>query len=334
MTRIAPQAVQHRCGRGPSAGGPLTCRGGPNQPVAEPHAGGHLGVRGSQVVAHQLQQQQQEHADQPQPRVARPACRRTRVTPRLRGGPRRGAHSRVCFLLFPELFQNCFQNSVRARARAGLGDEAPATAAARLPAHVLGRRALGAPCASSVPEGSLLMAYDALHPVGLHFCCPQEAAPHPLQDGVREPPAPCGFSSGKPGRSEGEEGTSLGLPTLSGPQCGSQGSPLYGPALGDSFPPPARELSWVLSNSSRSISCSSLYPAGPLAGTPPPRRNPTTSSDRRRPSLGHCTAWWPLPSPRPVSSPHVATRLGEGAVCLSVTWSLSTAAPAAHGSHH
>lgn len=212
MTRIAPQAVQHRCGRGPSAGGPLTCRGGPNQPVAEPHAGGHLGVRGSQVVAHQLQQQQQEHADQPQPRVARPACRRTRVTPRLRGGPRRGAHSRVCFLLFPELFQNCFQNSVRARARAGLGDEAPATAAARLPAHVLGRRALGAPCASSVPEGSLLMAYDALHPVGLHFCCPQEAAPHPLQDGVREPPAPCGFSSGKPRQIRGGGGDVTGSP--------------------------------------------------------------------------------------------------------------------------
>lgn len=163
---------------------------------------------------------------------------------------------------------------------------------------------------------------------------PRRLPPTLCRTGSGNPLLPAGSALGSLGRSEGEEGTSLGLPALSGPQCGSQGSPLYGPALGDSFPPPARELSWVLSNSSRSISCSSLYPAGPLAGTPPPRRNPTTSSDRRRPSLGHCTAWWPLPSPRPVSSPHVATRLGEGAVCLSVTWSLSTAAPAAHGSHH
>lgn len=66
--------VQNGCGPS-SAGAPLTCGGSPNQPVAEPHAWGHLGVHGGYVVPHQLQHQQQHHAHQPQHGIAHPADR-------------------------------------------------------------------------------------------------------------------------------------------------------------------------------------------------------------------------------------------------------------------
>lgn len=103
-------------GSRPSAGRPLTCRGGPNQPVAEPHAKGHLRVHGSHVVSHQLQQQQQQHADQPQPSVTHPADRRWSL-PSLDGGPRPlagqchvcwRAFSLICFLLFPKQSASLF----------------------------------------------------------------------------------------------------------------------------------------------------------------------------------------------------------------------------------
>lgn len=58
-----------------SAGTPLTCCGRPDQRVAEPHAGGHLRVDGGHVVPHQLQHQQQDHADQPQHGIAHPVDR-------------------------------------------------------------------------------------------------------------------------------------------------------------------------------------------------------------------------------------------------------------------
>ena len=57
----------------PQPEGSLTCGGSPNQPVAEPHSSGHLGMDRRHVVPHQLQHQQQHHADQPQHCIAHPA---------------------------------------------------------------------------------------------------------------------------------------------------------------------------------------------------------------------------------------------------------------------
>ena len=53
----------------------LICGGSPNQPMAEPHSGGHLRMDRRHVVPHQLQHQQQHHADQPQHCIAHPADR-------------------------------------------------------------------------------------------------------------------------------------------------------------------------------------------------------------------------------------------------------------------
>lgn len=150
----------------------------------------------------------------------------------------------------------------------------------------------------------------------------------------RLPPTLCSTRSGNPQlpvgsalrslsrRSDGEEGTVTGSPR---PLQASVRFPLAAPARasapGDSFPSPAREWPWLLLNSSPSISCLSLYPAGPLGGTPPPRRNPTTSSDHCRPSLGACTTC-ALPAPCPLL---IRLRPLEITLSFSVTWSLSTA---------
>lgn len=138
------------------------------------------------------------------------------------------------------------------------------------------------------------------------------AAPGGCPHSLQNPQLPIGSAMRSLSRSEGEEGTVTGSPH---PLQASVRLPLAAPATAptpsDPFPPPARELSWLPLNSSLSVPVT----CRPLGGTPPPRRNPTTSSDHHVHPSGTCTTWWPLPSLRPGCSAHSAMPLGEATVC-------------------